>query len=160
MAGPVAYVGFHKRLVATMIDVAIMLAVCMPLLWAVYGNEYFTRMEPVARDMAAGAAIDPAKMPAVFAGPADFVIQVVLPVIALFVFWRYRSATPGKMIVHAKIADAGTLGPPSNMQLVIRFFAYLVAMIPLFLGFFWIAFDERKQGWHDKIARTVVISDR
>ena len=25
------------------------------------------------------------------------------------------------------------------------------------LGFIWIAFDKRKQGWHDKIAGTVVI---
>jgi uncharacterized RDD family membrane protein YckC len=26
------------------------------------------------------------------------------------------------------------------------------------LGFIWIAFDKRKQGWHDKLAGTVVIS--
>jgi uncharacterized RDD family membrane protein YckC len=25
------------------------------------------------------------------------------------------------------------------------------------LGFIWVAFDKRKQGWHDKIAGTVVI---
>jgi uncharacterized RDD family membrane protein YckC len=25
------------------------------------------------------------------------------------------------------------------------------------LGFIWIAFDKRKQGWHDKLAGTVVI---
>ncbi|EAV2407511.1 RDD family protein, partial [Salmonella enterica] len=25
------------------------------------------------------------------------------------------------------------------------------------LGFFWIAFDRRKQGWHDKLAGTVVV---
>jgi hypothetical protein len=32
---------------------------------------------------------------------------------------------------------------------------------PLFcLGFLWIAFDGRKQGWHDKIAATLVIRRR
>ncbi|HKF94921.1 MAG TPA: RDD family protein, partial [Gammaproteobacteria bacterium] len=28
---------------------------------------------------------------------------------------------------------------------------------PLGLGFLWIAFDKRKQGWHDKLAATVVV---
>jgi uncharacterized RDD family membrane protein YckC len=30
-------------------------------------------------------------------------------------------------------------------------------MIPLFLGFFWILIDDRRQGWHDKIAGTCVV---
>jgi uncharacterized RDD family membrane protein YckC len=33
-------------------------------------------------------------------------------------------------------------------------------MIPCFLGMLWVAFDARKQGWHDKLAGTVVIKDR
>jgi uncharacterized RDD family membrane protein YckC len=33
-------------------------------------------------------------------------------------------------------------------------------MLPLFLGFFWIAIDMRKQGWHDKLANTVVVRPR
>jgi len=27
------------------------------------------------------------------------------------------------------------------------------------LGLVWVAFDRRKQGWHDKLAGTVVIRD-
>ncbi len=34
---------------------------------------------------------------------------------------------------------------------------YIISAIPLLLGFIWAAFDARKQGWHDKIASTVVI---
>ena len=33
-------------------------------------------------------------------------------------------------------------------------------MIPLCLGLIWVAFDARKQGWHDKLAGTVVFEDR
>jgi uncharacterized RDD family membrane protein YckC len=40
---------------------------------------------------------------------------------------------------------------------IARYAGYLVSIIPLFLGFIWIAFDARKQGWHDKIADTVVV---
>ena len=72
-------------------------------------------------------------------------------------FWIYRSATPGKMIVRAKIVDAKTGEKPSTGQLIGRYFGYYVSMIPLFLGFIWVAFDKRKQGWHDKLAGTVVV---
>jgi uncharacterized RDD family membrane protein YckC len=33
-------------------------------------------------------------------------------------------------------------------------------MLPLFIGILWVAFDSRKQGWHDKIAGTVVVRTR
>lgn len=38
-----------------------------------------------------------------------------------------------------------------------RYFAHIPATIPLFLGFFWIVFNDRKQGWHDLLAGTVVV---
>jgi uncharacterized RDD family membrane protein YckC len=157
-AGP-PYAGFLKRLIATCIDILIISAVCLPVLWAVYGGGYFTRTQPFLEDAMRTGAIDPSKFPPVFAGPADVIIQVVLPAIAVLIFWRYRSATPGKMLLRLRIVDAATLGRPTTGQWVIRFFAYLVSMIPFFLGFLWIAFDKKKQGWHDKLARTVVLVD-
>ena len=33
-------------------------------------------------------------------------------------------------------------------------------MFGLFIGFLWIACDPRKQGWHDKMANTVVVRAR
>jgi uncharacterized RDD family membrane protein YckC len=30
----------------------------------------------------------------------------------------------------------------------------------LYLGFIWILFDDRRQGWHDKIADTLVVEAR
>jgi uncharacterized RDD family membrane protein YckC len=42
------------------------------------------------------------------------------------------------------------------MQAVGRLLGYVVSSI-LYLGFIWILFDERRQGWHDKLAGTVVI---
>jgi uncharacterized RDD family membrane protein YckC len=133
------YVGFWKRFVAFLIDVFILVIVCAPILWAIYGREYF----------------DPGRQG--FAGAWDFVINVVLPAIAAIVFWRYRGATPGKMAISAKIVDAGTGAAPSTKQCVVRYVAYLASMLPLGLGFVWIGIDRRKQGFHDKIAGTVVI---
>ena len=39
----------------------------------------------------------------------------------------------------------------------LRWVGSLVSGIFFFLGFLWIAFDGRKQGWHDKIAATLVV---
>jgi uncharacterized RDD family membrane protein YckC len=91
----------------------------------------------------------------------DIWIQLVLPLLAMIVLWRYRSATPGLMLVSAKIVDATTLAPTSVGKLTVRAVALLVMwllFVPL-IGVLWIAFDKRKQGWHDKIAGTVVVLD-
>jgi len=61
------------------------------------------------------------------------------------------------MAIGAKIVDAKTGRPASTGQLVGRYLGYYVSSIPFFLGIFWVAFDDRKQGWHDKLAGTVVI---
>ena len=75
-------------------------------------------------------------------------------------FWVFKNATPGKMLFRSVIVDAETLAPPSTAQNVVRYFCYYLSLIPFGLGFLWIGFDRRKQGWHDKIARTVVIKGR
>ena len=75
-------------------------------------------------------------------------------------FWMYRNATPGKMIFGAVIVDAKTLGKPTATQNILRYLSYYISLLPFALGFFWIGFDSRKQGWHDKIAWTVVIKGK
>ena len=39
----------------------------------------------------------------------------------------------------------------------LRWVGAIVSGLVFMLGFVWIAFDGRKQGWHDKIAATLVI---
>jgi uncharacterized RDD family membrane protein YckC len=132
------YVGFWPRLGASIIDTVLVAMVIYPLLYALYGKEYFASEHLVA-------------------GVGDFILSHVFPAIAIIVFWYYKSASPGKMVIHAKIVDAKTGGHPSTWQLIGRYLAYYVSTIPLCLGFLWIAWDPRKQGWHDKLAGTVVV---
>ena len=84
----------------------------------------------------------------------------MLPGIAVLLFWHFKSATPGKMAISAVIVDARTFGRPSVAQLIGRYVGYYVSTIPLGAGLVWVAFDPRKQGWHDKMANTVVIRKR
>ncbi|XVN41849.1 MAG: RDD family protein [Rickettsia endosymbiont of Argas persicus] len=68
-------------------------------------------------------------------------------------FWRYKGATPSKMLMHMKIVDAVTLNRPTLTQLIKRFLGYVTFPI----GIFFILFSSQKQALHDKIAGTVVI---
>jgi uncharacterized RDD family membrane protein YckC len=40
--------------------------------------------------------------------PADFLINYVLPFVATILFWLYKSATPGKMVLNIKVVDVDT----------------------------------------------------
>lgn len=93
-------------------------------------------------------------------GPIDFLVSCVLPTVATILFWIWKQATPGKMGISAKIVDAKTGNEPSLGQYIVRYLSYFVSLLPLCLGFLWVAFDSKKQGWHDKIAGTVVIGPK
>ena len=90
-------------------------------------------------------------------GFADVLVNLVLPAVLVIGLWLYLGATPGKMAMSARIVDADTGEPLSATQSVIRYVGYFVSFIPLGIGYLWIAFDRRKQGWHDKTANSVVV---
>ncbi|WP_018691772.1 RDD family protein [Algicola sagamiensis] len=76
------------------------------------------------------------------------------------VFWHMKGATPGKMALGMKVINAKTGEKPSVMSLCLRYVGYIVSAIPIFLGYMWIGWDKRKQGFHDKIGSTIVVRPR
>jgi len=132
------YGGFWPRVGAALIDTVLLVAILYPLLTWIYGGEYWLDERLVQ-------------------GPVDFLLSWVFPAIAVVLFWAYRQATPGKMAISARIVDARTGGTPGTRQWVIRYLGYYLSSLPLCLGLLWVAFDPRKQGWHDKLAGTVVV---
>lgn len=64
--------------------------------------------------------------------------------------------TPGKMLLGLRVIRISG----EQMTFGIAFLRWVgcwVSGLVFLLGFIWIAFDGRKQGWHDKIAATLVI---
>lgn len=61
------------------------------------------------------------------------------------------------MALKLEVLDADSGHRLTFSKSVLRYFAYYVSAIPLCLGFIWIAFSSKKQGWHDLIANTVVV---
>lgn len=132
------YVGFWYRVGASLIDTIILVIGIILLFMTAFG-------------------VDSLRSPELVPGKVTFLIYWVFPAIYTFGFWMWRLATPGKMAISAEIRDADTGGVPSLPQWILRYLGYFLSTIPLGLGFLWVAFDSRKQGWHDKLADTVVV---
>lgn len=71
-------------------------------------------------------------------------------------FWTHGGQTPGYKILRLRVVRAVDGGPISTGQAVGRLLGYIISGF-FYLGFIWILFDSRRQGWHDKLANTVVI---
>ena len=142
MDNDLQYVGFWKRTLAVVLDTFIIISVTLPIFIWVYGLEDYFSDERVPK------------------GSFDFMMNYVFPAITVIVLWKYYQATPGKMIFKATIVDEKTGGKPSLGQLIIRYLGYFVSLVPLGLGYFWVAFDKKKQGFHDKLANTVVVQHK
>ena len=71
-------------------------------------------------------------------------------------FWTLVGFTPGKAILGLKVVRNNG-AKVSFGRSILRFFAYWISAIPLFLGFFWVLWDPKRQSWHDKIAGTQVL---
>ncbi|MDE3897259.1 MULTISPECIES: RDD family protein [Vibrio] len=132
------YAGFWIRFAASLIDTVLLLLLITPLMHWVYGEVYWSSDDFLL-------------------GGWDLVLNWICPLIATVAFWVYRSATPGKMALKLEVLDAVTGHRLTLSKSVIRYLAYYISAIPLCLGFIWIAFNGKKQGWHDLIANTVVV---
>jgi len=143
----IEYVGFWARVGASLIDTLIALVVL-----AIIGKIFGLKPVDIQGDMdsvLAGSQF----------GSAEF-LQHLGSAIVIVACWLKFAATPGKRVIGAEVVDAKTLGPLRPGQAILRYACYYLSLIPLCLGFFWVGFDPRKQGWHDKIAGTLVIKKR
>ncbi len=160
--------GFWARSAASIIDSTLIAVVTMPLL-AIFSKEIgnskaidsveLIRSLSGAGDLSVLSSITQLGFASNAYSTTDAVIQWVLPLVATILFWVYRSATPGKIALSLSVVDMNTGMPISFTQSIIRYIGYFVSIIPLGFGFLWVVFDSKKQGFHDKIAKTIVIKD-
>jgi uncharacterized RDD family membrane protein YckC len=162
------YVGFWMRFLAFLVDSLVALVILSPIMLALYGGGYFGKLAAEWAALSASTGDPYAMINALQAlNRPDSASSALTDIrvgigfaITVILFWRFRGATPGKMLVGAKIVTADTLAQPSTGRLIGRYLAYFVSIFSGFIGFLWIAFDRRKQAWHDKLAGTVVVRTR
>jgi uncharacterized RDD family membrane protein YckC len=141
------YVGFWSRCGAMLLDSTLLVVVLLPTLAFVFNLPYFD----------ASIGVNPVSWSAHFTSRADSWLAHILLALFVLAFWHYKQSTPGKMLMNARIVDAKTGQKMSLAQALGRYLAYWVSALPCCLGFIWVAFDSKKQAWHDKLAGTVVV---
>ena len=86
--------------------------------------------------------------------------------ICAFAFWAIYCAimestsvrgSLGKIIMQIKVTDHRGRRLGFGRALA-RNLGKFISYLPCWLGFFWVAFDAKKQAWHDKLADTFVVA--
>lgn len=71
------------------------------------------------------------------------------------VFWVTTGQTPGDRMMRLRVvATSGKLKP---RRALLRWIGMVLSALLLFAGYLVIPFDRRRRGWHDRLARTVVV---
>jgi len=81
-----------------------------------------------------------------------------LLVIAIYgaIMWKVKGTTIGGIVFGLQVVRAD--GRPVDWSTaIVRALGCFLSLVVVGLGFIWIAFDDQRQGWHDKIAGTVVV---
>lgn len=133
----VIYPGFLIRLVASVID----------------GILFWTAT--LVLGMIIGIFFDPE-------GTVFNVTGYVLPIIILWLYYAIMESSPkqatlGKMVLQISVTD-NKGNRISFGRATVRFFAKIISILILLIGFIMIAFTKKKQGLHDIIADTLVVA--
>ena len=81
---------------------------------------------------------------------------LILLVVYTVGFWAWRGQTPGKIALMVRVV--GVDGRPIGVgRAIVRHIGYLASTLVFLGGYLMIGLTRRKQGLHDKIARTCVV---
>jgi uncharacterized RDD family membrane protein YckC len=136
------YAGFWIRVAATMIDSLLLVGIS------------FLIFNPIRRATGYEGAIF---------SPIDL-IELIVDFLYIILLTWWSGQTLGKMLTGIRVISArngGIRGKLTLGQVILReVVGKMLSSIPLGLGFLWVAWGDRKRGWHDMIAKTFVIRDR
>jgi uncharacterized RDD family membrane protein YckC len=144
------YAGFFSRAAAYVLDRAIAFGIAFVIMVVI---DYFLRLLGV--DEWLENLREDAMLNAVLVLLLSTLgIYLLVTIVYNVGFWLLSGQTPGKRVLGVRVMRAdGTrlrLGNALRRQI-----GYWISAI-FFLGFLWILFDNKRQGFHDKLADTIV----
>jgi uncharacterized RDD family membrane protein YckC len=151
----VKYASFFMRIIASVIDSILSLVITIPFMMII--GTIFDLSQPESLDIQAQQMTQEELLIILQGHLASFLLEMTVIAVVIVIFWVSKGGTPGKTLLGMQIVDAKTLQKPTLSQSIIRYLGYFLSVIPCLLGFIWIYYDKRGQGFHDKLAKTVVI---
>jgi uncharacterized RDD family membrane protein YckC len=134
---PLAYGGFWSRAGALLIDLVV------TSLWAV---PFRAGWQAVAPDLAVVGALRTSGIVVLVLWWAYFVVTTAT-----------TGGTLGKHALGLRVTDLGFGRPDWPTVFFREVVGRVIVTASLGIGYLWAAFDPAKQGWHDKIADTLVV---
>ena len=142
----------NLRMLAVMVDVAILVIIVWPILQSVaqvtYGGMDSSR---IAEIMTTAKSKEEAfrtlqEERVIFKVIVDNIIQLTVAGLLVIPCWLKFGATPGKFILRMRVVDALNQKTLTFPRALARFLAYGISMLPLGAGILWIAIDKKKSG--------------
>ncbi len=88
------------------------------------------------------------------------ILFLLLPALYFVLLTGLKGQTLGKMAAGIRVVNREGLAPGVGRAALRETVGKFVSAIALLLGFLWVARDPEKQGWHDKMAGTYVVTVR
>lgn len=149
------YAGFTSRLIAYFIDTFIVIVGISVIWWLINATIDLLKVREVIDALGWSD-----KFLVLFTPSGDFILRGFVFIVGVGLyhvfFLTLANRTIGKSIMGLQVVPlkGGRIGV---VRATLRYLGYIVSIIPLFSGFIWIIFSQRRQGWHDKIAGTCVV---
>lgn len=113
--------------------------------------------DKVCENTATSIFIERNELGAVTAISLSFSLLAGLLGLIYYVGLTAQGATLGKRVFGLKVVQEDGSPPGFGRALLRQTVGYWISSAVFYLGFLWIAFDDQKQGWHDKISQTYVV---
>ncbi|NCF67701.1 MAG: hypothetical protein GWP61_17185 [Chloroflexi bacterium] len=149
------YAGFASRFIAYIIDLAVIIGTITIVGIVISLLLQFFRLDDLISNLLSSENLlgDILRV-ATFLGSIAFIAFSYH-----VLFWTFTAGkSVGKALVGLRVVpmDGSRI---TLWRAIVRYFAFLLSAIVLFLGLLWVLISDNRQGWHDKIARTYVIYD-
>lgn len=148
------YAGFSSRMLAFFVDTVILVLTFVILSWFISVS---IRILPVARifGFSLSKLLGPEGTAQLLSFNTFIAVATFSTILYYVFFWTIIGQTLGMVLLGLRVVTVE--GRRLTVwRALLRFIGYMIAALPFFLGFAWILVDDRRQGWHDKLARTYV----
>jgi|GEM_PF-496276 len=156
------YAGFVTRAVGLIVDILVVIVTIFVLYWTIsLPLIFFLGIEP-SNCLTGQIRITTAytrQTSTLICGAANIAWLLVTLGAAPVYFTFFVSAT-GQTIGHYLMGVRVVRLDGHRMTVwgsFVRYVGMILALIPVGLGYLWVLIDDRRQGWHDKLARTCVV---
>jgi uncharacterized RDD family membrane protein YckC len=150
------YAGFTSRLFAFMIDIAFVSLAVVVVSWmaaVIFSTMQLDTVVDYLQNLFPGVETWVYNLSGLLS--LGFISFITFFLYQVF-FWTFTGYTPGKALMGLRVVRTNGQNV-GLLRSIIRYLGYIIAIVPLGLGFLWIIVDDRRQGWQDKLAGTFVV---